>query len=140
MKNNLTFTIIKPEAFANNNVGPILEMINLNGFRFVAMKMVKMNRQKAEVFYDIHQEKPFFNELIDYMTSGPVVVAVVEKSNAVEHFRELIGSTDPSKAQLGTIRRMFAKSKANNAIHGSDSDENAKREIELFFSPDEIFL
>lgn len=139
MKSNLTFTIIKPHAVEFNNLGPILELINRNGYKFRAMKMIKMNREVAEEFYDVHKNQPFFEELIDYMTSGPVVVAVIEKENAVKDFRQLIGSTDPTKAKLGTIRRMFAESKEQNAIHGSDSIENAKREIGLFFKPEEIF-
>ncbi|MFA9392004.1 MAG: nucleoside-diphosphate kinase [Prolixibacteraceae bacterium] len=139
MKSNLTFTIIKPHAVLHNNLGPILELINRNGYQFRAMKMIQLNRERAKIFYEVHKEQTFFEELIDYMTSGPVVVAVIEKTNAVKDFRQLIGTTDPSKAKLGTIRRMFAESKEQNAIHGSDSTENAKREIELFFTPDEIF-
>lgn len=139
MKTDLTFTIVKPHAVENNNLGPILELINRNGYKFKAMKMIKLSRDLAEEFYNVHKDKPFFGELIDYMTSGPVVVAVVEKSNAVKDFRQLIGATDPTRAKLGTIRRMFAESKEQNAIHGSDSEENAKREIGLFFKPEEIF-
>jgi nucleoside-diphosphate kinase len=140
MKSNITFTILKPHAVANNNLGPILEMINRNGYHFVAMKMIQLNREKAAVFYEEHREKVFFDELLDYMTSGPIVVAVIKKDNAVKDFRELIGSTDPSKAKLGTIRRMFAESKEHNAIHGSDIEKSAKREIALFFTDDEIFI
>lgn len=139
MKSNLTFTMIKPHALEHNNLGPILEMINRNGYQFRAMKMIKLSRKKAETFYEAHRDKDFFDELINYITSGPVVVAVVEKTNAIKDFRQLIGATDPTKAKLGTIRRMFAKSKEENAIHGSDSAENAQREIELFFIPEEIF-
>ena len=117
-----------------------MELINRNGYKFRAIKMIKLSREKAEIFYDVHKDKPFFDELIDYMTSGPIVVAVIEKKNAVKDFRILIGSTDPTKAKLGTIRRMFAESKEANAIHGSDSDESAKREIEMFFKPEEIFV
>jgi nucleoside-diphosphate kinase len=140
MKNDVTFTIVKPHAVKFDNLGPILEMINRNGYKIRAMKMITMDREKAETFYAEHRDKVFFDELIEYMTSGPVVVAVIQKSNAVKDFRQLIGATDPSKAKLGTIRRMFAESKEHNAVHGSDSVENAKREIELFFSPHEIFL
>ena len=140
MNKNLTFTIIKPHAIEHNNFGPIMELINRNGYKFRAIKMIRLNRKKAEVFYEAHKGKPFFNELIDYMTSGPIVVAVIEKKNAVKDFRVLIGNTDPTKAKLGTIRRMFAESKEANAIHGSDSEENANREINMFFTPDEIFL
>lgn len=140
MKSNLTFTMIKPHAVEFNNLGPILEVINRNGYKFRALKMIKLSVEKAEIFYDIHKEKPFFQELLDYMTSGPVVVAVIEKENAVKDFRELIGNTDPTKAKLGTIRRMFAESKEANAIHGSDSESSAKREIGLFFTGEEIFI
>jgi len=139
MRTDVTFTIIKPHALQYSNMGPILELINRNGYKFIAMKMIKMDREKASSFYSEHQNKSFFTELIDYMTSGPVIVAVVQKENAVKDFRELIGNTDPAKASLGTIRRMFAESKEHNAIHGSDSDENAEREINLFFKPEEIF-
>jgi len=140
MKSNLTFTMIKPHAVEYNNLGPILEVINRNGYKFRALKMIKLSIEKAEIFYDIHKEKPFFQELVDYMTSGPVVVAVIEKENAVKDFRELIGNTDPTKAKLGTIRRMFAESKEANAIHGSDSENSAIREIGLFFTTQEIFM
>ena len=140
MRSNLTFTIIRPHAIEYNNLGPIIELINRNGYKFRAMKMIKMSHHKAELFYDEHKYKPFFKELIDYMTSGPIVIAVIEKTNAVKDFRSLIGSTDPSKAKLGTLRRMFAESMKDNAIHGSDSDEHAKREIDLFFKPEEIFF
>lgn len=140
MKSNLTFTMIKPHAVEFNNLGPILEVINRNGYKIKGLKMIKLSIEKAEIFYDIHKEKPFFQELLDYMTSGPVVVAVIEKENAVKDFRELMGNTDPRKAKLGTIRRMFAESIEANAIHGSDSESNAKREIGLFFETQEIFI
>jgi nucleoside-diphosphate kinase len=140
MRTDLTFTIIKPHAVEYNNLGPILELINRNDYKFRAMKMIKLSREKAAVFYNVHKDKIFFTELIDYMTSGPVVVAVLEKENAVADFRELIGSTDPTKAKPGTIRRMFAESKEANAIHGSDSIENAEREINLFFETNELFF
>lgn len=140
MPSNLTFTMIKPHAVENNNLGPILEMINRNGYQFKAMKMIKMDEKKAVDFYIEHRDKVFFQELIDYMTSGPVVVAVLQKQNAVSDFRKLMGATDPTKAKLGTIRRMFAESKERNAVHGSDSEESAQREISLFFSSEEIFL
>ena len=140
MPSNLTFTMIKPHAVENNNLGPILEMINRNGYQFKAMKMIKMDEKKAVDFYIEHRDKVFFQELIDYMTSGPVVVAVLQKQNAVSDFRKLMGATDPTKAKLGTIRRMFAESKERNAVHGSDSGESAQREISLFFSSEEIFL
>ncbi len=140
MSSNLTFTMIKPHAVENNNLGPILEMINRNGYQFKAMKMIKMDEKKAVDFYIEHRDKVFFQELIDYMTSGPVVVAVLQKQNAVSDFRKLMGATDPTKAKLGTIRRMFAESKERNAVHGSDSEVSAQREINLFFSSEEIFL
>jgi nucleoside-diphosphate kinase len=132
--------MIKPHAVENNNLGPILEMINRNGYQFKAMKMIKMDEKKAVDFYIEHRDKVFFQELIDYMTSGPVVVAVLQKQNAVSDFRKLMGATDPTKAKLGTIRRMFAESKERNAVHGSDSEVSAQREINLFFSSEEIFL
>lgn len=140
MNSNLTFTIIKPHAIAYNNLGPILEMINRNGYKVVAMKMIKLTREKAAIFYEEHKDKNFFDELLDYMTSGPIVVAIIQKENAVKDFRALIGNTDPSKANLGTIRRMFAESREHNAIHGSDSEKSAKREIGLFFEKSEIFV
>jgi nucleoside-diphosphate kinase len=140
MRSDLTFTMIKPHAVVNNNLGPILEMINRNGYAVCAMKMITMSREKASEFYREHSSKPFFHELIDYITSGPVVVAIVQKENAVDDLRQLIGDTDPTRAKLGTIRRMFAESKECNAIHGSDSLENATREMEIFFHPEEIFL
>jgi nucleoside-diphosphate kinase len=139
MKTDLTFMIVKPHAVAYNNLGPILEMINRNGYKFVAMKMIRMDKTLAGTFYDVHKDKSFFEELINYMTSGPVVVAVIQKENAVADFRQLIGDTDPRMAKLGTIRRMFAESKEHNAIHGSDSEENAEREMNLFFNKHEIF-
>jgi len=138
MKTELTFTIVKPKAVENNNLGLILDLINRNGFQFRAMKMIRMEREKAEKFYEEHKNQPFFKALINYMTSGPVVVAVVEKENAVSDFRQLIGSTDPANANFGTIRRMFAESKESNAVHGSDSVASAMREINLFLNPDEI--
>ncbi len=140
MRNDLTFTIIKPTAFEKNFTGAILETITRNGFTIAAMKMVRMTPEKAGLFYEVHKERPFFNDLVKYMTSGPVIVAALQKENAVNDFRELIGSTDPADAAYGTIRKMFAESKSANAVHGSDSDENAEREIGLFFSNEEIYL
>lgn len=140
MNSNLTFTLFRPHVIEFNNLGPIIELINRNGYKFRALKMVKMSREKAGTFYEIHKEKSFFKDLINYMTSGPIVVAVIEKTNAVKDFRTLIGNTDPIKAKPGTIRHMFAETMKDNAIHGSDSDENAKREIDLFFSPEDIFI
>lgn len=139
MRTNLTFTIIKPHALEHNNLGPILELINRNGYKIRALKMIKMTRKLAETFYAVHNDKKFFNELTAYMISGPIVVAAIEKDNAIQDFRQLIGNTDPTKAKLGTIRRMFAESKEANAIHGSDSIENAEKEINLFFESEELF-
>jgi nucleoside-diphosphate kinase len=140
MRTDLTFTIVKPTAFEKNYLGPIIEMINRNGFKVCAMKLTHISREKAEQFYDVHADKPFFGELVDYMTSGLVVVAVLQKENAIADFRELIGSTDPANAKYGTIRKMFADSKQENAVHGSDSDENALKEMSIFFTDEEIYL
>lgn len=140
MRTDLTFTIVKPTAFEKNFLGPIIEIINRNGFKLCAIKLTQISREKAELFYDVHIGKPFFESLVNYMTSGPVVVAVLQKENAVNDFRELIGSTDPVNAKYGSIRKMFADSKEANAVHGSDSDENAQREMSIFFTPEEIFI
>ena len=131
--------MIKPDAIANNHIGPILAKINEAGFRIVAMKYTKLTREVAGQFYEVHTARPFFGELVDYMSSGPIVAAILEKNNAVADFRKLIGATDPTKAEKGTIRNLFAKSIAANAIHGSDSDENAKGEGDFFFSMLERF-
>jgi len=133
MKGNITLTIIKPGAVTNEYIGPILKIINEHGFHIAAMKMTHLTQQLAEDFYDIHKGKPFFKDLIEFMTSGPIVVAILEKENAVEEYRKLIGNTDPSKAEEGTIRKLFAESVQKNAVHGSDSDENAVRECDFFF-------
>lgn len=131
--------MIKPDAVEANNIGPILAKINEAGFRIVAMKYTRLSRETAGAFYAVHKERPFYGELVDYMSSGPIVAAVLEKSNAVADFRKLIGATDPSKAEEGTIRKLFAKSIAANAVHGSDSDENAEIEGNFFFSGLERF-
>ena len=136
---NITFTMLKPDSIRNGNVGAILDKIVKSGFKIKAMKFTKMTDEKASSFYSIHSERPFFRDLVGYMTSGPIIAAILEKENAVNDFRELIGSTNPEEAKEGTIRNMFAKSISENAIHGSDSDENAKIECEFHFSPDEIF-
>ena len=136
---NKTFTMIKPDAVGNNHIGPILAKINEAGFRIVAMKYTKLSPERAGEFYAIHKERPFFNDLVKYMSSGPIVAAILEKNNAVEDFRKLIGATDPAKAEKGTIRNLFAKSIEANAIHGSDSDENAGIEGGFFFSALERF-
>ncbi len=136
---NITFTMLKPDSVRNGNIGAILDKIIKSGFKIKAMKFTKMSNEKAGDFYAIHRERPFFNDLIEYMTSGPIVAAILEKENAVNDFRDLIGSTNPEDAESGTIRKMFAKSISENAIHGSDSDENAKIECEFHFSSQEIF-
>lgn len=134
MANNITFTMIKPDAVEANNIGPILAMINKAGFKIRAMKYLRLSREQAGNFYIVHKERPFYGELVDYMSSGPIVAAVLEKDNAVADFRTLIGATDPAKAADGTIRKLFAKSIAANAVHGSDSDENAVIEGNFFFA------
>ena len=134
MTTNRTFTMIKPDAVEANNIGPILAMINKAGFTIKAMKYLRLSKEQAGNFYAVHKERPFYGELVDYMSSGPIVAAVLEKNNAVADFRTLIGATDPTKADEGTIRKLFAKSIAANAVHGSDSDENAANEANFFFS------
>ncbi|BDC97771.1 nucleoside-diphosphate kinase [Persicobacter psychrovividus] len=136
---NFTFTMIKPGAVNNEYIGPILAKITDAGFRIAAMKMIKLRTAQAEVFYGIHKERPFFRSLVEFMTSGPIVVAVLEKENAVQSYRELIGSTNPEEAKSGTIRKLFAESVSKNAVHGSDSVENAANEALFFFSRSEIF-
>ena len=139
MTGNITFTMLKPDAVEANNIGPILAKINEAGFRIVAMKYLKLSKETAGKFYEVHKERPFYGELVDYMSSGPIVAAVLQKDNAVADFRTLIGATDPSKADKGTIRQLFAKSISANAIHGSDSDENANIEANFYFSQIERF-
>lgn len=139
MVGNITFTMLKPDAVEANNIGPILAKINQAGFRIVAMKYLKLSKDTAGKFYEVHKERPFYGELVDYMSSGPIVAAVLQKDNAVADFRTLIGATDPSKAEEGTIRKLFAKSIAANAVHGSDSDENAVIEANFYFSQIERF-
>ena len=131
--------MIKPDATAKGNTGAILSMINAAGFRIVAMKMTKLSKEKAGEFYAVHAARPFYGELVDFMSSGPITAAILEKENAVEDFRKLIGATDPAKAAPGTIRNLFAKSIEANAVHGSDSDENAAIEGNFFFSGTERF-
>lgn len=139
MSGNYTFTIVKPDAFRSGYTGKILDDIIAGGFKISALRMVQLTKQQAEAFYGIHRERPFFAGLVEFMTSGPIVVARLEKSNAVEDFRKLIGATDPSKAEEGTIRKKFAKSVQENAVHGSDSDENAALEASFFFSKFDCF-
>ena len=134
MDNNRTFTMIKPDAVQNGYSGLILAKIEEAGFKIVAMKITKLSKESAISFYEIHQGKPFFDDLVNYMTSGPIIAAILEKENAVLDFRELIGNTNPKEAKEGTIRQMYAKSIDANAIHGSDSDSNAKIEGEFHFA------
>ncbi len=136
---NRTFTMLKPDAVANNYIGPILAKINEAGFRIVAMKYTRLSLDQAGNFYSVHKERPFYKDLVSYMSSGPIVAVILEKNNAVEDFRTLIGATDPAKAAPGTIRNLFAKSIEANAVHGSDSDENAALEGSFFFSQTERF-
>ena len=139
MTTNRTFTMLKPDAVAKGYIGAILEKITTAGFRIVAMKMTQLTKADAEAFYAIHAERPFFGELVEYMTSGPIVSAVLEKDNAVEDFRTLIGATNPAEAAEGTIRKMYAESISANAVHGSDSDENAAIEAAFHFAGREHF-
>ncbi|HMU15048.1 MAG: nucleoside-diphosphate kinase [Bacteroidetes bacterium] len=134
MAGNRTFTMIKPEAVAAGHAGKILDMIMANGFRVISLKYTRLSPQEAGAFYAVHKERPFYGELVDYMASGPIYAAILEKANAVEDFRKLIGATDPANAEDGTIRKRFAESKAKNAVHGSDSDENAAIEGAYFFT------
>ena len=139
MATNRTFTMIKPDAVENGHTGAILEKINTAGFRIVAMKKTQMTKNDAKTFYAIHSERPFFDELVAFMTRGPIVAAILEKENAVEDFRTLIGATNPLEAAEGTIRKLYATSMGENAIHGSDSDENAAIEGKFHFSGREMF-
>ncbi len=139
MVTNITFTMLKPDAVEANNIGPILAVINKAGFKIMAMKYMRLTKEQAGQFYAVHKERPFYCELVDYMSSGPIVAAVLSKDNAVADYRQLIGATDPTKAEEGTIRKMFAKSIAANAVHGSDSNENAQVESNFFFSQLERF-
>lgn len=136
---NITFTMLKPDSVRNGNIGAILDKIIKSGFEIKAMKFTRMSTQQASSFYAIHKERPFFKDLIQYMTSGPIVAAMLKKENAVNDFRTLIGSTNPDEAADGTIRKIFAKSISENAVHGSDSDENAKIECDFHFLDEEIF-
>jgi nucleoside-diphosphate kinase len=138
MATNRTFTMIKPEAVAAGNSGKIIDMIIEAGFKVKAMKLTSLSKDRAGLFYEVHKERPFYGELVDYMSGGPIVAMALEKDNAVADFRKLIGATDPSEAAEGTIRKRFAKSKGENAVHGSDSDENAALEIAFHFADSEI--
>ncbi|HWJ90605.1 MAG TPA: nucleoside-diphosphate kinase [Flavisolibacter sp.] len=137
--NNRTFTMIKPDAMKSGHAGAILDQIIKAGFRIVALKQTRLSKEKAGEFYAVHKERPFYGELVDFMSSGLIIAAILEKNNAVADFRKLIGATDPAKADAGTIRKLFAKSVGENAVHGSDSDENAAIEGSFFFSGLEQF-
>ncbi|ADV50040.1 nucleoside-diphosphate kinase [Cellulophaga sp. E16_2] len=136
---NRTFTMLKPDAVQNGHIGAILDKINAAGFKIVAMKYTQLSKRDAQAFYAVHSERPFYGELVDFMSRGPIVAAILEKDNAVEDFRALIGATNPAEAADGTIRKMFATSLGENAVHGSDSDENAAIEGAFHFSGREIF-
>ena len=139
MATNKTFTMIKPDAYAAGNSGAITKMIEENGFKINAMKLTKLSEETAGQFYEVHEERPFYGELVKYMSSGPIIAMILEKDNAVEAYRKLIGATNPADAAPGTIRNLFAKSIEANAVHGSDSDENAAIEGNFFFSNLEKF-
>lgn len=139
MSGNRTFTMIKPDAVADGNIGNIIAMIEKAGFKIVAMKYTRLTADLAGKFYEVHSARPFYGELCSYMSSGPIVAAILEKDNAVEDFRKLIGATNPADAAEGTIRKLYAKSIGENAVHGSDSDENAQIEGAFFFSQFERF-
>jgi len=136
---NRTFTMIKPDAMKNGHAGAIINHIIQNGFKLVALKMTSLSAERAGQFYEVHKERPFYQELVDFMSSGPIIAAILEKDNAVADFRKVIGATDPAKADEGTIRKLYATSMGENAVHGSDSDENAKIEGDFFFSRLEQF-
>jgi nucleoside-diphosphate kinase len=140
MNSSFTFAIIKPDAVSAGKSGPILSMINEAGFEISAMKMLRMTFSQAQAFYEVHRERPFYGSLVDFMISGPVVVIILNHADAVNSFRKLIGATDPLKAEEGTVRKKFATSVQMNAVHGSDSDENAAREADFFFSGIERFF
>ncbi|MGM0634963.1 MAG: nucleoside-diphosphate kinase [Bacteroidota bacterium] len=139
MSGNRTFTMLKPDAVEKGHVGAILNQITESGFRIVAMKLTQMTEQDAKTFYEVHKERPFYGELVEYMTRGPIVAAILEKENAVEDFRTLIGATNPEDAAEGTIRKKYAASISENAVHGSDSDENATIEGAFHFAGREMF-
>jgi nucleoside-diphosphate kinase len=138
MASERTFSIIKPDATRRNITGAVTQMLEEGGLRVVASKRIRMTMEQAEGFYGVHRERPFFNDLVAFMTSGPVVVQVLEGENAVRRNREIMGATNPAEAAVGTIRKMYAESIEANSVHGSDSPENAKIEIDFFFKPDEI--
>jgi nucleoside-diphosphate kinase len=131
---NRTFTMIKPDAFSKGHSGAIIDKILKSGFRVIALKLTRLSPEKAGEFYAVHKARPFYGELVDFMSSGPIIAAILEKDNAVADFRKLIGATDPAKADEGTIRKLFAASVGENAVHGSDSDDNARIEGDFFFN------
>ncbi|MEN9941197.1 MAG: hypothetical protein RL286_693 [Bacteroidota bacterium] len=139
MATNRTFTMLKPDAIENGHMGKIIDMIINAGFSIKAMKYTRLSEEQAKAFYEVHAERPFYGELVEYMTSGPIVAAILEKENAVADFRALIGATDPAEAADGTIRKAYAESKGRNAVHGSDSDENAEIEGKFHFTAAEVF-
>ncbi len=139
MAGKRTFTMIKPDAVAAGNIGNILAMINKKGFKIVAMKYTRLTKDQAGQFYAVHKKRPFYRELVKFMSSGPIVAAILEKDNAVEDFRKLIGATNPKEAKKGTIRAKYASNVGENAVHGSDSDENAEIEGDFHFARTEIF-
>ncbi len=139
MATNRTFTMLKPDSIENGHMGKIIDMIIGAGFSIKAMKYTRLSEEQAKEFYAVHAERPFYGELVEYMTSGPIVAAILEKDNAVADFRALIGATDPAEAAEGTIRKAYAESKGRNAVHGSDSDENAEIESNFHFNANEIF-
>jgi nucleoside-diphosphate kinase len=139
MATNRTFTMLKPDAIENGHAGKIIDMIIGAGFQIKALKYTRLTEEQAKKFYEVHAERPFYGELVEYMTSGPIIAAILEKENAVADFRALIGATDPAEAAEGTIRKNYAESKGRNAVHGSDSDENAEIEGKFHFTAAEIF-
>ena len=139
MATNRTFTMLKPDAIVNGYAGKIIDMIIGAGFQIKALKYTRLTEEQAKKFYEVHAERPFYGELVEYMTSGPIIAAILEKENAVADFRTLIGATDPAEAAEGTIRKSYAESKGRNAVHGSDSDENAEIEGKFHFTAAEIF-
>ena len=138
MAGTITFSMIKPDAVSENNIGAILKMMEEAGFRIAAMKKTKLTKERAGEFYEVHKERPFYDDLTAYMSSGSIVALVLEKDNAVADFRKLIGATNPAEAEEGTIRKLYAKSLEANAVHGSDADETAEQESTFFFSDDEM--
>ncbi|HIO71780.1 MAG TPA: nucleoside-diphosphate kinase [Flavobacteriales bacterium] len=138
MTGNKTLAMIKPEAVAEGNIGAILDMMSKGGFKIKALKLLQLSEERAKAFYAVHAERPFYHDLVNYMTSGPIIATVLEKDNAVQAFRDFIGATNPAEAAEGTIRAIYGRSLESNAVHGSDSDENAVIETEFHFSADEI--